>query len=44
MGSAKDAADRLAAAFNAHDLETHASNETEDIEWVMPRGDSAPGA
>lgn len=38
MGSAKEVADRHVAAFNAHDPEAHAANETEDIEWVMPGG------
>lgn len=38
MGRAKEAADRHIAAFNAHDLEGHAANETDDVEWIMPGG------
>ncbi len=43
MGNAKRAADRHVAAFNAHDLEAHAANETRDIEWVQPGGISLRG-
>jgi steroid delta-isomerase-like uncharacterized protein len=38
MRSAKEAADSHVAAFNAHDAEGHAANETPDIEWVQPGG------
>lgn len=38
MGSAQQAAERHVAAFNAHDLEAHAANETPDVEWIQPGG------
>lgn len=36
MDQAVAAAERHVSAFNRHDLEDHASNETADITWTQP--------
>lgn len=36
MDQALAAAERHVSAFNRHDLEAHAANETEDIKWTQP--------
>jgi steroid delta-isomerase-like uncharacterized protein len=36
MDQALAAAERHVSAFNRHDLEDHAANETSDIQWTQP--------